>query len=236
MEEHKLRQALQPSAECLSIEQLGRYADDVLAPIERGAADAHVRGCANCRTELALMESFRTLSVRDDEAAIVRSGVEQLNRRRSEIFGDTRHEMSFLRRFLSIGALRPALAMATVLLAIVGGYYLTQPASRFPSGMGPDVTRSSSVTVQAPVGDQSVAPERLEWQAVSGAVRYRVRLSEVDRHEIWSAEATATAIELPRSVRELIVPGKTLLWQVTAIDASNVAIADSALQQFRVAR
>lgn len=236
MENESLNKALRPSPECLSIEQLGRYVDDALAPGERAAAKAHIGGCVNCQAELALLDAFATLSVRDDEAQVVRAGVDELTRRRSKIFGDTRHESSLLRRWMSASALRPAFAMAAVLLAIAGGYYLTQPASRFPSGIGPDVTRSSSVAAQAPVGDLSAVPERLQWQQVVGASKYRVRLTEVDRHELWSSDATATSIELPPAVRAQIVPGKTLLWQVTAYGASNEPIAQSEPQRFRLAR
>ena len=235
MEEQNLKNALETS-ECLSIEQLGRFADDALAVAERSAAEAHIGDCANCQSELVLLDEFKTLSIRDDEAEIVRGGVEQLNRRWPEIVGDTHKGTPWLRRWMSVGVLRPALATAAVLVAIAGGYYLTQPASRLPAGLGLDVTRSSRVAVEGPIGDQASVPDRLQWQTVSGALTYRVRLTEVDRHEIWSTDTTAASIELPPSVRAQIVPGKTLLWQVTAIDASNAPIAESEPLRFRVTR
>ena len=79
-------------------------------------------------------------------------------------------------------------------------------------------------------------PARLQWQPVSGAARYRVRLSEVDRQEIWSSDTVDAAIDLPPDVRARIVPGKTLVWQVTAYGASNAPIAESSAERFRLVR
>jgi hypothetical protein len=144
-----------------------------------------------------------------------------------------------VRRWLWAGSLRPALALAVVLLAVVGGYYLINPAvPRLPTDIGssPEATRSLTVAVRAPIGDQAAVPDRLQWEAVSGAARYHVRLSEVDRREIWSNDTVDTAIDLPPDVRARIVPGKTLVWQVTAIGASNAPVAESNAERFRLVR
>jgi hypothetical protein len=80
------------------------------------------------------------------------------------------------------------------------------------------------------------APQRLEWRPVSGAVRYRVRLMEVDRRELWSIDTAGTAADLPEPIRALAVPAKTLLWQVTAYNAASAVIAESGQERFRLAR
>ena len=95
-------------------------------------------------------------------------------------------------------------------------------------------TRSLSVAIQGPIGDQTAVPGRLQWHPVSGAARYHVRLSEVDRHEIWSSGTVDTAIDIPPTIRARIVPGKTLVWQVTAYSASNALIAESNAERFRL--
>ena len=66
------------------------------------------------------------------------------------------------------------------------------------------------------------------------AVRYRVRLMEVDRQELWSTSTSALGVDLPAPVRASIAPGRTLLWDVTAYDAAGAAIAESGTQSFRV--
>jgi anti-sigma factor RsiW len=237
MEDKILRQALQPTADCLSIEQLGRYHDDALTPAVRQTSERHISACANCQSELALLDAFTTLSVRDEEAAIVRSGAAILERRRDEIFGARRSNVTEFRRRVSVSALRPVFAMAALLLMVVGGYYLIQPASRTGPGMSPDVTRTSEiVVVQAPAGDVKSVPDQLQWRPVAGASRYRARIAEVDRHEVWSTDTTTTSVTVPPAVRAQIVPGKTLVWQVTAFSAASKPIAESNPQRFRVAR
>src|SRR6185295_11870454 len=120
---------------------------------------------------------------------------------------------------------------------VAGGYYVFNPAPPgLPTdiGSGPEATRTLRIAVRGPVGDQAAVPTRLQWQPVSGASRYRVRLTEVDRHEIWSSDTMDSAIDLPPDVRARIVPGKTLVWQVTAYNASNAPIAESDAERFRL--
>jgi hypothetical protein len=239
MEEQNLVNALRPGPECPSIERLGRYADGALTPEEQRREASHIVACANCQAELALLHAFATPEVRDDEAEAVRWGVEQLQRREPEIFDGGWLKDSSGRRWLSLGPLRPAPALAVVLLALVGGYFITsQLAPRLPTdiGSGPEATRSLTIAVRGPIGDQTAVPARLQWQPVSGAVRYRVRLTEVDRQEIWSSDTVDSAIDLPPDVRARIVPGKTLVWQVTAYSASNAPIAESNPGRFRLVR
>jgi hypothetical protein len=236
MEEPNLTTALRPGPDCPPIERLGRYADGALTPDERRREQAHIDGCANCQAELALLHEFAAPPIRDDEAEAVRWGVEQLQRREPEIFDSGRTNESPVRRSLSFRRMRPALALAVVLLAVVGGYYVTNRAPRLPSdiGSGPEATRSLTIEVRSPLGDQAAVPARLEWQAIGGAARYRVRLMEVDRQVIWSGDAVDAAIDLPPDIRARIAPGKTLVWQVTAFNAANAPIAESNAGRFRL--
>lgn len=239
MEKQPLKTALGAGPECLSIERLARYADGLLSDEERRADEAHVAACANCEAELALLHAFATVTVRDDETTVVREGVAELRRRESEIFDPIRRDDPAWKRWLSFAALRPALTLAVVLLAVVGSYYLTNPAApRLPAdiGFGSEATRSLGIPVLEPVGDQTTVPRQLRWQAVGGASRYHVSLREVDRHEIWSSDSAETAIDLPEAVQTRIVPAKTLVWQVTAYGAANMRIAESDPQRFRLSR
>ena len=68
------------------------------------------------------------------------------------------------------------------------------------------------------------------------AITAALGLTNASGAKAYTTDTTAASIELPPSVRAQIVPGKTLLWQVTAIDASNAPIAESEPLRFRVTR
>jgi len=207
MEREILRAALAPGADCLSMEELGRYADGALGPAEQTAAAAHVDGCLNCQAELALMRAVTSTAAPAPR-----------------------------RRWMGLGALPLAAAAAVVLM--VGGvlYVRTEKPPELPRATpsGGEVTRSLAVSVRGPLGDQTEAPRRLEWLAVERAVRYRVRLMEVDRREIWSATTSDPGVDLPSTIRASLTAPRALRWDVTAYNASDAVIAESGLQSFRL--
>jgi len=230
-----LRTALVPGAGCLSTDELARYAEDALGTADRSAADRHVRGCLNCQAELALRLSVTSGDVRTGEADVVRDGVARLERRAAEIFGAAGVAAPPPRRWFGLSGL--PVAAAVVVLVIAGSLYLrVAKPPELPGGVTTEdeVTRSLTVVVRGPLGDQTEAPRRLEWRAVDGAVRYRARLMEVDRREVWSTSTPALEVDLPAPVRTALTPGRTLLWDVTAYDASGAAIAESGAQSFRL--
>jgi hypothetical protein len=123
---------------------------------------------------------------------------------------------------------------AAAVLAMVG-YLAWDPEPRVgPSPPGELIYRTVTVQVVGPTGDVLEAPAELSWVAVDGAVRYEVQVLEVDRTILWRTTSLSERVLLPGSVVERIVPGKTLLWEVTATDGSGTSIASSGTQRFRV--
>ncbi|HKE88543.1 MAG TPA: hypothetical protein VKB50_32520 [Vicinamibacterales bacterium] len=206
MEDEILKKALAPGPDCLSLEELGRYADGALRGEQHSAAARHIEGCLTCHAELALMQSMTSPSERGAPK-----------------------RPPFL----------PIAAAAAVLLALVaaGSYYmLLRKAPEFPPSIPAegDFTRSLTLGVRSPLGDQREAPHRLEWVATDRAIRYRVRLLEVDRRELWSTTTTAAAVDIPSTVQSSLTPGRTFLWEVTAYDAADRIVSESGRQSFRV--
>jgi putative zinc finger protein len=236
MEDEILRRSLELTADCLSIDDLGLYADGLLNPPARAAARTHLDACLHCQSELALLRAFAADRTEAGEADLVRESVARLRRREAEVFGDRTARAP--RRWNRFAGVSPFLGVAAVLLIAVAGFYLSEPrAPVLPTTIdaGREITRGTDIVVGAPVGEQVAAPARFEWSAVDRAARYRVRLLEVDHHELWSAETTAAGLDIPSDVRTVIVPRKTLLWTVTAYDATGRVVAESAPQPFRVA-
>ena len=87
----------------------------------------------------------------------------------------------------------------------------------------------------APLGDMAAVPTVLRWQPVTGAAQYRVRLLDVAQSEVWTATAVSTAeLAIPAPAQSLMLPRKTLFWQIDALDAQGKTIGRSRAEQFRV--
>jgi hypothetical protein len=232
-----IRRALQPGAHCLPLDVLNRYADAVLSPVDDAAAAGHLDACMVCHAEHALLRSFAYGHITQEEWKPVRAIVRDLRQRERLLFDPPSASHVVSRERPLLGSCRLALALAVLLLAAAGGYDFSTsipPDLGARDLIGGGASRSLAVELVAPHGDQASAPRRLEWRPLNGAVRYRARVMEVDRHDVWSAETRATVVDLPEWVRALVVPEKTLVWLVTAYDAANMPIGESPPERFRL--
>jgi hypothetical protein len=213
-----------PTPECLTVEQLAGAQSNQ-------AAMRHLAECSYCRNELALLESFTTAEPSMMEAPAVEWIATEVRRR---VVEQTREKSVWerLTRWLPSGGPRwvPAGAFAAIVLLIGSGVYLLRQERPESSET---VWRSASVAVIRPVGDLTAAPADFAWQGVSGARSYRVRLLEVDRTEVWSADTEARQIAIPPGIAVQLQPGRTFLWQVVAQGPAG-PIAESNLQSFHI--
>jgi hypothetical protein len=220
-----LNPELQTSPDCLAIERLGEPLTDV--------EEAHRRSCSRCEAELSLWRSFNDSKPAADEGGAVQWIVSELRRRRTAESSAAPHTP--LRGWLATLGWRPVAALAIMVLAVGTGYVVWDSAPVInPPAPGAQIYRESTVKTIAPSGDLSNPPSELTWEAIDGAVTYNVHILEIDRTLLWSGSTPSTRIELPRAVVRRIVPGKTLLWSVTATDGGGRPIAESGMQSFRV--
>jgi hypothetical protein len=222
----ELARQLQPTQDCVPIERFG----DELTEHERD----HMDLCTRCQAEFALWQGFVDPEPLPGEQADVQWVLGELQRRcvRRLPRGLHRPSPHLLTRF---GA-RPLVAVAaSMLVAIVAGYLLWSPEPAINVTDASElVYRTASVDVLAPVGDLRVAPKELAWAPVRGAVKYDVRVFEVDGNTLWSESTSATRADLPAALVAQFVPGKAILWEVTARGSAGVNIAASGQQRFRV--
>jgi hypothetical protein len=230
-ENQLFRGALGPGPQCPPVEELAR----ILSANPPTEVSNHVASCAHCQTEVHLLQTFESGNVNPAEAAAVRQVTERLRSRSAEIF--PRRE-PWWRGLFAAPWIRPA-ALAFAGLLLVAGVTLQfrrggPPALQTPGDSSQDVMRSHQVTVLAPVGDVAKVPLQVQWQAVSGAVKYEIRLLEVDRTELWKAETADSFIGLPAPVQARIVPAKSLIFRVRAFDAAGRSVAESDMVRFRL--
>lgn len=238
------RRALAANVDCPTIEELGRLSDDSISQPE--VVRTHLAGCARCQTELAMLREFQSATIGAEEAGAVSWITAELERRFGRVRGAAplpsqlmhkREPPRWWDHLVGAKPLRGALGLAAVLVLIALGLQL--PGAREPelssnAVSGPVVLRSEELVALGPTGDLERIPSELQWQATSGAVRYLVKVMEVDRTELWKTESGQTSVSLPTVVRAQIVPGKTLLWQVTATDSAGRTLATSQVLPFRL--
>ena len=232
-----LSKALGPSDNCPPLEDLERLLQEG-API---ALQRHVQGCPHCRTELHMLRSFTSNEIAEGEKQAVNAIAARLKGRSTP--GATNETVaiesrpSWWKRAFEVRWLSPAAATLAIAL-VVAGVAIELRRGRQPAidiGTGTtEVLRSSAIRILSPVGDQREKPAEISWEVVPNAVRYRVQIMEVDRAEVWSADATSPRITLPPAVETLIVPSKTLLIQIAAFGASGQKIAESETVRFRL--
>ena len=223
----ELKAALGPTPACIDVSRLA-------GPLSASERD-HLDGCARCQTELSLLEAFQASAPATDETAAIEWITAEVRRR-------TRQANDRLpaprRGLLEAASWRPLAIAAAAILAVSVGYLAWQ--NREPTLPEPASTaesyRTGQITIVAPTGDVSVPPAELSWLAIPGAERYDISVLEVDRTPLWQGTSSVSRVELPPAVIARFLPGKTVIWEVSALNPSGTAIAVSSAQRFRVTK
>ncbi len=233
-----VKQALEAACGCPSENELAGLVESTLGEAERGRIMAHVEACTRCAGEVALLRAFLLAQPEGGDAAAVNWIAAQLERRSAELFHQPqRSRWLRLRAWLTPARLSAAaVALATVLLALSAVlHYRRAQEPVLTARLSPvQILRSGSVAVSEPQGDVDAPPSRLSWIPVREAASYEVRLMEVDNNVLWKGVSGAPVIELPLEIQQRAVPGKTLVWQVTALNAAGESLGSSGLVRFRV--
>lgn len=132
--------------------------------------------------------------------------------------------------------LAAAAAVAMGIGLAIDTLYVPAPAP--PPATG--VVRSGAIEALAPVGEVGELPHELRWQAVPGAVAYRVRLETPAGDALWQGELRGSGdltgrMEVPAETRASMRRAVTYRWVVEALDAQGRVLAASEPTTFRAA-
>lgn len=244
MDPQILKSALIAGPNCLSADQLERFMT------EPASNDAHLSSCARCQAELAMLKAFESDTPLPDEGAAVAWISSHLERRMDQIKQPGKsyrsadrasdRRASWWADLFGIRGMRWALPVAAIAIVAVSAAILlrntTEPELRAGLGTNPPIYRSQEVVVITPSGELAAAPTTLEWKAFAGATSYKVSLMEVDRSPVWTTETQDFSVTIPATTRATMLPGKPLLWQVSAVDGQGRVLATSQVQRFSVGR
>ncbi len=218
---------------CPSVERLLAGIDQADPEIIR-----HAGSCTFCGSELRMFESFRSADVPDSDASAINAITARLKSRAGEIIPAPPPAAPRWNAVFTRGWGRPAMVAigvsAFLVLIAIELRPMHPPGLDTAVGGGAEVYRAPTVvSIVRPSGDVAKVPDSIAWMTVPGAASYRVRMTEVDGHELWNGVTSNTAVPLPVKIRAKIVPSKTLLLDVTAFDPAGRRIADPEITRFR---
>jgi hypothetical protein len=237
-----LNRTLMASPDCLTLQELEKLAG------EPSLSHPHLGQCPRCQAELALLKSFESSTPIPDEGAAVAWISARLERQLSQIKNPSLSRPassslgmgSWFSRMFEGGSAR-WLVPVTALIVIAGASALLlrqshEPDLRANAGNGPVVYRSQEVEVTSPAGEVAEAPKALQWKPFGGAAEYKISMMEVDEAPLWAGQTHDVVLTIPTAVRSKMLPGKPVLWRVTALDSRGHVLAVSQVQRFSVRR
>jgi len=244
MNKSNLKRALAAKPDCLSLQELERLAED------SSPRHPHLAECTRCQAELALLKEFEVGAPLPDEGAAAAWISSQLERRLDVIknpkLASKRSKQRettsapWLARFLGTGSARWLAPVAAIVVIAAASVILLRTKKELTLttnlGNGPAVYRSQEVEVVSPAGELAQAPKSLQWKAFAGASAYKILIMEVDHAPLWSEQIQDISVTIPNGIRAKMLPGKPLLWQVTALDSQGRTLATSQIERFSVAR
>jgi hypothetical protein len=202
-----------------------------------GVMSQHVSRCPHCRAELAMALKMDEPA---DAAAVdfIAKRLSQVNWAAAGRTGVIAKPESLWSRLTRPRILAPAALCFASLLVLVAIVQVNHPpgAAGWQAPREEDIAsqhpRSQQVRGIAPLGQVPTVPDLLRWEKVTSAQEYRVRLMEVDHREIWQGRVARESAALPAAAVRRILPGKRMLWDVTAFDDHGKEIANSGSLEF----
>lgn len=216
------RDAVTATRECPTVEVLERVMEESSSDPK---AAAHVAGCPHCQSEIAMLRNFESSVPSAEEGAAVAWIAAQLERNQTATAAKTQTPVvPFWRALFRV----PYLAAAAALILAIGlgvSFYISEGYKQPSLTTGNFGLQYRGEMHLSTVGDLNQVPQQLTWDAVPGAARYRVEISDVANEKLWQAGSTQNSINVDPEVKTKMRQGKPLKWTVTAIDGNGKELA-----------
>lgn len=192
-------------------------------------AQAHVDICPVCEYELASLREF----LAGEAGAAEQQDLAWMEARLQPAAPPVTRR-KWLSWFPAAPLPRFAYTCAAALLVVAGSLQLRHMAGPSLVDSHSTTVRSSQIRILAPAGDLDTAPVEFSWEAIPQAAAYEVVVTEVDGTLLWSNRTSSSKLFTPVGIQQQMLPRKSLLWRVRALDAQGVVIAESSPERIRV--
>jgi hypothetical protein len=193
-------------------------------------AQAHIDACPACEHELTNLREFLAA----DAGRADQQDLAWIEARLPPAATPARVRWNWLAWLPSAPVPRFAFTCAAALLVVAGGLQLRHMAGPSLEDSHSLAVRSTQIRSLAPAGDMETAPVEFRWEPLPQAAAYQVIWTEVDGAPIWTARTNQSKLTAPESIQEHMLPRKTMLWRVQALNEQGVVVAESAPERIRL--
>lgn len=192
---------------------------------------AHVAECPFCQMDRKMLLEFEEGTPTVVEQRDVTAIVEGLRRGRVGVAPVRTWRDWFAMPMLP--RLVGGLAVLVLLVAVSTQWTATR-RSELGGFEDTGVARSGLEIRVEPQGDLAAVPAEWTWTAVDGAVRYEVRVMEVDGTLLTEVATDSPKLLLPEAVRAAMLPKKTILLEIRAVDGGGKVVAQATQVKVRL--
>lgn len=203
--------------QCPPPEQLAALFEQRLSEAESRSVHQHIQGCTSCKADYDMLADFSAAVAEPQEALDVERIARNLKAKRQPRKSGSWFAMPMLPRFAG------AFALLIVSIAIGLQWRAQRAPELSPLNDSGSLRSGENITI-TPQGDLPLLPSEFSWTPVAAAAGYAVTVSEVDGKELWRTRTTQPHVAIPH---EILLPSKTVLCQITALDSNGARVAQS---------
>jgi hypothetical protein len=217
---------MNPKEACPNVNEWSLLIENQVDPATRQRLELHRAACPKCDGEAALLESFLRAEAKPDELNDVAWITSQVANAGRERRAPSQSRQPWWQSLLPDSSWHRWATAAAVMVFVAVGLQWQPRRPEVPHSIESSQMRGSTLRIETPLGDVSVAPTSIRWNKVDGAVRYQMQISAVDGEVLWRSSLT-DQVSLDQIPTGLFAPRKSLRIRVSAFGVNGDTLIDS---------
>lgn len=216
-----------PTDGCPSHERLSEIAEGRVSRETDPATHRHLQTCAICREEVELARTFH-----EDTAPADPEALDYVMRRTDQVIADLTTSKTRGRRLIRGLFLTGVTISAAATVLLLVDWPGNRPDVDIPA-IGSETMRGRQIELVSPDSAEvaNAPPQSFVWEPIPDADHYRIRVWTRAGELVLDENSQEATLEFPPGV---LRPATRYIWQITAIDGSQVECARSGKSEFSI--